>query len=102
TAAQIAADILGCDVDVIEVRAGHDDYWNSHAGFSRTCARQFAGTGLGVVKGAVEELAAQMRTLTSMVFQCSVDDIELADGFARMKENHEEAPPFLALRGVPN
>jgi 2-furoyl-CoA dehydrogenase large subunit len=102
TAAQIAADILGCDVDIIEVRAGHDDYWNSHAGFSGTYASQFAVTGLGAVKGAVEELAHQMRTLASMVLQCSVDDIELAEGFARMKENHEAALPFMALGAIPN
>jgi len=102
TAAQIAADILGCDVDLIDVRAGHDDYWNSHAGFSGTYASQFAVTGLGAVKGAVEELADQMKTLTSMVLQCSVDDIELADGFARMKENHEAALPFMALGAIPN
>jgi 2-furoyl-CoA dehydrogenase large subunit len=102
TAAQVVADILGCDVDLVHVRAGHDSYWNSHAGFSGTYASQFAVTGLGAVKGATEELARQMKTLASMVFQCSVDDIELADGFARMKENAEAALPFMALGAIPN
>ena len=57
TAAQVVADILGCDVDIVHVRAGHDSYWNSHAGFSGTYASQFAVTGLGAVKGATDELA---------------------------------------------
>src|SRR5438874_6275425 len=63
TAAQVVADILGCSVDDVNVRAGHDSYWNSHAGFSGTYASQFAVTGLGAVKGATEMLAEQMREL---------------------------------------
>src|SRR3546814_4678543 len=57
---------------------------------------------LGAVKGATDMLAEQMKTLASMVFQCEVEDIELADGFARMKENHEAALPFMALGAIPN
>jgi len=102
TAAQVAADILGCDPDAVHVRAGHDDYWNSHAGFSGTYASQFAVTGLGAVKGAVEDLAGQMKTLASMVFQCEVDDIELAEGSARIKGNPDAALPFMALGAIPN
>src|SRR5207253_261855 len=50
TASQVVADILGCSVDDVHVRAGHDSYWNSTAGFSGTYASQFAVTGLGAVK----------------------------------------------------
>ena len=57
TAAQVVADILGCSVDDVHVRAGHDSYWNSHAGFSGTYASQFAVTGLSAVKGATDMLA---------------------------------------------
>ena len=53
TASQVVADIIGCDVDSVHVRVGHDSYWNSHAGFSGTYASQFAVTGLGAVKGAI-------------------------------------------------
>jgi CO/xanthine dehydrogenase Mo-binding subunit len=102
TAAQVVADILGCDIDLVHVRAGHDSYWNSHAGFSGTYASQFAVTGLGAVKGATELLAEQMKTLASMVFQCPVEAIELADGFARIKDNPEAALPFMALGAIPN
>jgi 2-furoyl-CoA dehydrogenase large subunit len=102
TAAQVVADILGCDVDIVHVRAGHDSYWNSHAGFSGTYASQFAVTGLGAVKGAADELADQMKTLASMVFQCPKEAIELADGFARIADNPEAALPFMALGAIPN
>ena len=102
TAAQVVADILHCDVDMVHVRAGHDSYWNSHAGFSGTYASQFAVTGLGAVKGAADLLAGDMIKLASMVFQCPEEAIELADGFARIKDNPEAALPFMALGAIPN
>ncbi len=102
TASQVVADILGCSVDQVHVRAGHDSYWNSNAGFSGTYASQFAVTGLGAAKGAADLLAAEMKLLASMVFQCSPDDIELAEGFARIKGNPEAALPFMALGAIVN
>ncbi len=102
TAAQVVADIIGCSVDQVHVRAGHDTYWNSNAGFSGTYASQFAVTGLGAVKGAADMLAAEMKLLASMVFQCSPDDIELGEGFARIKGNPEAALPFMALGAIVN
>ena len=102
TAAQVVAGILGCDVDQVTVRVGHDTYWNSHAGFSGTYASQFAVTGLGAVKGAAEMLAGQMKKLASMVFQCPEEAIELAEGFARIKDNPEAALPLMALGAIPN
>jgi 2-furoyl-CoA dehydrogenase large subunit len=102
TAAQVVADIIGCDVDMVHVRPGHDDYWNSHAGFSGTYASQFAVTGLGAVKGAAEMLAGQMRKLASMVLGAPEDEIELAEGFARVKDNPEAALPFMALGAIVN
>src|ERR1051325_955715 len=91
TAAQVVADILGCTPDDVSVRPGHDTFFNSHAGLSGTYASQFAVTGLGAAKGATEKLAGEMKLLASMVLGCSVDDIELAEGMARMKANHEAA-----------
>src|SRR5918996_394162 len=52
TAGQVVADILGVTPDDVHVRAGHDSYWNSHAGFSGTYASQFAVTGPEAGKGA--------------------------------------------------
>src|SRR5204863_2735694 len=87
TAAQVVADILSVTPDDSNVRAGHDSYWNSHAGFSGTYASQFAVTGLGAVKGAADKLAYEIKRVAAGVFGAGVDDIELADGQARLKAN---------------
>src|SRR5881397_3262672 len=103
TAAQVVADILGCSPDDVTVRPGHDTYWNSHAGFSGTYASQFAVTGLGAVKGAAELLRDEMVKLAAFVLQADESAIELADGFARVKDGPEEAAlPFMALGAIVN
>src|SRR4029453_18556523 len=103
TGAQVVADILGCDVDIVLVRAGHDSYWNSHAGFSGTYASQFAVTGLGAVKGATEMLAADIRNLAGAVLGgVPAEEIELEGGFARIKGNPEAALPFMACGAIVN
>src|SRR5438093_2726162 len=102
TAAQVVADILGCSVDDVNVRAGHDSYWNTHAGFSGTYASQFAVTGLGAVKGATDLLREEMKQLAAAVLGCGVDDLELAEGQVRMKANPEAALPFMALGAIIN
>jgi CO/xanthine dehydrogenase Mo-binding subunit len=103
TASQIVADILNITPDQVHVRAGHDSYWNTHAGFSGTYASQFAVTGLGAVKGATEMLADQIRRLAAVVLGAGgPDDIELAEGFARRKDNPEAAIPFLGCGAIIN
>ena len=102
TAAQVVADIIGCDVAAVNVRVGHDSYWNSHAGFSGTYASQFAVTGLGAVKGAADLLAGEMRQLAAMVLGCLPGDIELGEGFARISGNPDAALPFMALGAIVN
>jgi 2-furoyl-CoA dehydrogenase large subunit len=102
TAAMVVADILGVTPEDVYVRAGHDSYWNSHAGFSGTYASQFAVTGLSAVKGATEKLAGEIKTLGSVILGCSVDDLELADGFVRIKGNPEAALPLMACGAIIN
>ena len=102
-AAQVVADILGCSPDDVHVRPGHDSYWNSHAGFSGTYASQFAVTGLGAVKGAADMLASQIRRLAAVILGAGgPDEIELADGFARLRANPEAALPFMACGAIIN
>ena len=103
TAAQVVADILGCSPDQVNVRRGHDTWFNSHAGFSGTYASQFAFTGLGAVKGAAELVRGEMVQLAAAVLQAPEEAIELADGFARIKDGPEEAAlPFMALGAIVN
>jgi 2-furoyl-CoA dehydrogenase large subunit len=103
TAAQVVADILGCPVDDVHVRAGHDSYWNSHAGFSGTYASQFAVTGLSAVKGATDMLAEQIKRLGSVILGgVPVEALELAEGTVRIKDNPEAALPFMACGAIIN
>ncbi|MGH3002012.1 MAG: xanthine dehydrogenase family protein molybdopterin-binding subunit, partial [Gaiellaceae bacterium] len=100
--AQVVSDILGCPVEDVSVRAGHDSYWNSHAGFSGTYASQFAVTGLGAVKGAADMLADQIKRLASAVLGAPVDALELAEGTVRIRDNPEAALPFMACGAIVN
>jgi 2-furoyl-CoA dehydrogenase large subunit len=103
TASQVVADILKCSVDDVTVRAGHDSYWNSHAGFSGTYASQFAVTGLGAVKGAADMLAAEIKKLAGAVFGgVPPEALELADGGVRIKDNHDAFLPFMACGAIVN
>jgi CO/xanthine dehydrogenase Mo-binding subunit len=103
TAAQVVADILGCSVDDVHVRAGHDSYWNSHAGFSGTYASQFAVTGLSAVKGATDMLAEQIKRLGSVILGgVPVEALELAEASVRIKDNPEAALPFMACGAIIN
>jgi CO/xanthine dehydrogenase Mo-binding subunit len=103
TAAQVVADILTVSPDDVNVRAGHDSYWNSHAGFSGTYASQFAVTGLGAVKGATDMLADQIKRIGAGVLGAdSTDEVELAEGMVRRKDNPEAALPFMACGAIVN
>jgi CO/xanthine dehydrogenase Mo-binding subunit len=103
TAAQVVADILSCSPDDVHVRAGHDSYWNSHAGFSGTYASQFAVTGLGAVKGATEMLAAEIKKLAGAVFGgVPPEGLELADGGVRIKDSPDAFLPFMACGAIIN
>jgi 2-furoyl-CoA dehydrogenase large subunit len=103
TAAQGVADILGCTPDQVNVRRGHDTWFNSHAGCSGTYASQFAFTGLGAVKGASELLRDEMSQLAAAGLQAPAEASERADGMARIKDGPEEAAlPFMALGAIVN
>jgi CO/xanthine dehydrogenase Mo-binding subunit len=103
TSSQVVADILGITPDDVHVRAGHDSYWNSHAGFSGTYASQFAVTGLEAVKGATLELHSQIRRLAAVILGADgPDDIVLEEGMAKRRDMPEAALPFMACGAIIN
>jgi 2-furoyl-CoA dehydrogenase large subunit len=102
TTSQVVADILGCDPSMVNVRVGHDSYWNSHAGFSGTYASQFAVTGLSAVKGAADALAKDIKALAAGVLGTTPDGIVLEGGFAKRADNPEAALPFFAVGAIVN
>src|SRR5262249_43059045 len=100
---QVVADILGCDPSIVNVRAGHDSYWNTYAGFSGTYASQFAVTRLSAVKGATEELAVDIRRLAAGGLGADgPDDIVLEGGFAKRRDNPGAAPPCFGVGAIIN
>ncbi len=100
---QVVADILGCDPGSVNVRVGHDSYWNSHAGFSGTYASQFAVTGLSAVKGAADALALDIKKLAAGVLGADgPEGIVLEGGFAKRADNPEAALPFFAVGAIVN
>jgi CO/xanthine dehydrogenase Mo-binding subunit len=102
-ASQLVAELLGVTPDDVHVRPGHDSFFNSHAGFSGTYASQFAVTGLEAVKGATLALADQIKRLAGVILGgVDAEDIELVDGFARIKGNPDAALPFMACGAIIN
>jgi 2-furoyl-CoA dehydrogenase large subunit len=99
---QVVADILGVDPDAVNVRTGHDSYWNSHAGFSGTYASQFAVTGLSAVKGAADNLAKDIKALAAGVLGTTPEGIVLEGGMAMRADNPEAALPFFAVGAIVN
>ena len=103
TASMVVADILGCDPAAVNVRVGHDSYWNSHAGFSGTYASQFAVTGLSAVKGAAEELARGHPPARGGRARRGRPGRHRARGRLReARDNPEAALPFFAVGAIVN
>src|SRR5947199_5449558 len=63
--------------------------WSSDVCSSDLYASQFAVTGLGAVKGAADKLAHEIKRVAAGVFGATPDDVELADGQARLKRSEE-------------
>ncbi len=80
TAAQVVADVLNINPDMITVRTGFDTERNVHTGFSGTYASQFAVSGLSAVHGAAQKLKAEMKRLAAHVLETKEDDLDLRVG----------------------
>ena len=103
TASQVVADILGVTPDDVTVRPGHDTYWNSHAGFSGTYA--IAVRGHRARRGQGRDRHARATRSSAWRRACSArhaDDIELAEGQARLNANPEAAIPFMGIGAIVN
>jgi len=90
TTAQVVADELGINPDLVRVRSGFDTGWNTFVGHSGSYASQFAVTGLSAVHGACEKLKAEMRRLAAFVLEASEEDLEFGIG---------EEGPQLSVKG---
>ena len=80
TSAQVVADVLNIDPDLITVRTGFDTERNVHTGFSGTYASQFAVSGLSAVHGAAQKLKAEMKRLAAFSLETREADLEFRVG----------------------
>jgi 2-furoyl-CoA dehydrogenase large subunit len=99
-AAQVAADILGVGPDDVNVLPGFDQARSVYVGFSGTYASQFAVTGINAVIGATEKLRAEIVRVAACALGASEDEIELADGMARVIGDEERAIPFIGIANL--
>ena len=104
TAAQVVADILGCSVDDVHVRAGHDCYWNSHAGLLGHVREPVRGhraqRGEGRDRHARGGDQAARRRRSSAASRSRRSSSPRAA--VRIEDNPEAALPFMACGAIIN
>jgi len=91
SAAQVVADELNIDPEMVHVRAGFDTNWNTFVGHSGSYASQFAVTGLSAVHGACQKLKLEMRQLAGFLLEAGEEDLEFGVG---------EEGPELKVKGT--
>ena len=100
SASQVAADILGVSPENVRVWTGFDKGHSAYIGFSGTYASQFAVTGINAVIGACEKLAAEIKEVAAFALEAPEDQIELAEGMVRVKDDSERAIPFIGIANL--
>lgn len=100
TVAQVVADMLGVAYDDVHVQRGSDSSLSAQTGFSGSYASQFAVTGIGAMINATKRLIREISLVASSVLKCEPEEIELADGAARVRTDPERALPLAAVAGI--
>ena len=99
-AAQVAADVLGLDPEQIDVRTDADTAANPWTVSSGNYSSRFAAMGASAVHLAATRLAERLRALAAPVLGCATQDVELADGVARVRGEEARAVPMRRLAGA--
>jgi CO/xanthine dehydrogenase Mo-binding subunit/carbon monoxide dehydrogenase subunit G len=106
TSAQVAAEVLGIDIDFINVKTGFDTERNTNTGTGGTYASQFAVTGLSAVHGATVKLRDEMKKLAAFSLEANEDDLEFGVGEmgpeVRVKGSPDKNINFWALANLAN
>ncbi len=83
-AAQIVADRLGVTPSEVEVLTELDTSTSAWTVSSGSYSSRFAGVSAGAVLRAAERVADQARRIAAHLLECDPEDVELADGRARV------------------
>ncbi|WP_206789716.1 xanthine dehydrogenase family protein molybdopterin-binding subunit [Amycolatopsis sp. MtRt-6] len=100
TVAQVVADTLGVGYDDVHVQRGSDSALSAQTGFSGSYASQFAVTGIGAILNATKRLIREISLVAAATLGCTPEEIELADGTARVAGDPERALPLAAVAGI--
>ncbi|MGH2859367.1 MAG: xanthine dehydrogenase family protein molybdopterin-binding subunit, partial [Solirubrobacteraceae bacterium] len=100
TTAQVVADILGVDPELVTVSIGFNQDNNTYVGFSGTYASQFAVTGLGAAKGAAERLREEIKEIAAFALQANKDEIVLGGGACSVAGDSERSIPFIGVANL--
>src|SRR5690606_5079973 len=84
TISQVVADELGVSYDDVHVQRGSDSGLSAQMGLSGSYASQFAVTGIGAMLNATRKPAAEIKQVAAAVLGVKPEEIELADGKARV------------------
>jgi 2-furoyl-CoA dehydrogenase large subunit len=79
-AAQVVADALNINPDLVNVRPGFDTAHNAYTGHTGTYASQFAVTGLTAIHGAAMKLRKELSRLAAWKLQAKEKDLEFGVG----------------------
>ncbi|MFO7191593.1 MULTISPECIES: xanthine dehydrogenase family protein molybdopterin-binding subunit [Thermocrispum] len=100
TISQVVADELGVSYDDVHVQRGSDSGLSAQMGLSGSYASQFAVTGIGAMLNATRKLAAEIKQVAAAVLGVKPEEIELADGKARVVGDAEKALPLSDVAGI--
>jgi 2-furoyl-CoA dehydrogenase large subunit len=99
-AAQVAADVLGLAPEQIDVRTDADTAANPWTVSSGNYSSRFAVMGASAVHLAAGRLADRLRALAAPMLACAPDEVELAEGVARVRGDEARSVPIRRLAGA--
>ena len=99
-AAQVAADVLGLAPEQIDVRTDADTAANPWTVSSGNYSSRFAAMGASAVHLAATRLAERLRALAAPLLECGADEVELAGGAARVRDDPARSVSVRRLAGA--
>ena len=93
-AAQIVADALGLAPDDIDVVTDIDTSTSAWSIASGNYSNRFASIVVDAIARSAEQVATKVRLLAAQALDASPQDIELADGYARVRGKSNKGMPF--------
>jgi 2-furoyl-CoA dehydrogenase large subunit len=98
--AQVVADVLGVDPEVVGVVSQVDTARSAWTIASGNYSSRFSGVGVGAVLHAAEQVAAKLLAIAAHVLETSADDIELSGAAARVRGDPEANVSLRRLAGM--